>query len=92
MDAEPRRTLTNLWFADDVVLVAQSEADMSQMLIHLAELASQHNLKLNLVKKKAMARNHLRKGCISISVGESSVQILDEALVPEAVLQWRSPG
>ena len=75
---EHYRALTNLRFADDVLLVAQSKADISKMLKHFSELAWQYGLKLNFDKTKVLTWNHLSRRSSSITVGERPVEILDE--------------
>ena len=70
------RTLTNLRFADDVLLVAQSKADITKMLDHFSEKASGYGLKLNFAKTKVMTWSHLAKGCTSIRVGQQLVDVL----------------
>ena len=48
------RNLTNLRFADDVILVAQSRSDIAKMLHHLQASAAKFGLKILLGKTKVM--------------------------------------
>ena len=71
--------LTNLRFADDVILVAQSRSDIAKMLHHLQKSAAKFGLKIHFGKTKVMTWNSLAHSRPSVSVGGESVTILDEA-------------
>ena len=58
----PRGQLTNLRFADDVILVAQQRADVRKMLQDLKETSSKYGLKIHLGKTKVMTWNALVSG------------------------------
>ena len=72
------RHLSNLRFADDVVLVAQSKADIKKMLNDFAAQAEKYGLKINFDKTKVMTWDHFGHGCGPVQVGDSYVQILGE--------------
>ena len=76
--AKDGRFLTNLRFADDVLLVAQSKSDLVKMLTHFSKQASYYGLKLNYDKTKVLTWNHLSQGHSSIIVGDQAVEILAE--------------
>ena len=46
--------LTNCRFADDVLLMAQSKADIAKMIQHLQDAASKYGLKINFSKTKVL--------------------------------------
>ena len=71
--------LTNLRFADDVILVAQSRADIRKMLTHFATAAERYGLKLHPGKTKVMTWNAEAAGCRSVFIGASEVLVLDES-------------
>jgi hypothetical protein len=71
-------TLTNLRFADDVVLVAQTHGDIRKMLNAFAARAVKYGLKVNFDKTTILTWSHLATGRSSIKVGSSLVQILAE--------------
>ena len=57
-------TLTNLRFADDVVLVAQTHGDIRKMLNDFAARAVKYGLKINFDKKKSSRGATLRQAAI----------------------------
>ena len=70
--------LTNLRFADDVILAAQSKNDVRKMLTQFADAASHYGLRLHFGKTKIMTWDSLAAGCTSIRVGQNEVSILRE--------------
>ena len=71
-------TLTNLRFADDILLMAQSKQDACKMLGHLQKEAAEYGLKINVDKTKIFTWNHLSNGHGSVVVGGQNVEVLDE--------------
>jgi len=72
------RNLTELRFADDVILVAQSRSDIQKMLQHLETTSAKFGLKINFGKTRVLTWNALSLPSTSIMLGEQSVAILDE--------------
>ena len=58
---EPGDTLTNLRFADDVLLVACSQVDIKKMITDLAAEASKYGLKLHMGKTKVLTNCTARR-------------------------------
>jgi len=73
-----REDLTNLRFADDVILVAQQKSDIQKMLQDLSTISAQYGLKMHFGKTKVMTWSCLSGSCSSVSVDEKEVQILAE--------------
>ena len=76
--SEEGPTLTNLRFADDILLMAQSKQDVRKMLEHLQALSAEYGLKINVEKTKILTWNHLSNSNGSVMVGGQNVEILDE--------------
>ena len=72
---DPEEPLTNLRFADDVLLFAQSKADARKMLADLKKEASKYGLAVHLGKTKILTNCELTGGA-SVKVGEDDVAIL----------------
>ena len=72
------RALTDLRFANDVLLVATSKADISKMLTHVMEAGQKYGLKINFEKTKILTWDHYRHSCTELALGEHSVKILPE--------------
>jgi hypothetical protein len=72
------RNLTDLRFADDVVLFAQQRADIEKMLQHLSVYAAEFGLEINFDKTKILTWDSLVKGRQIVRVGEHNVTILTE--------------
>ena len=72
--------LTNLRFADDVLLVAASKTDVSKMIADLGKEASQYGLKLHMGKTRVLT-NQAVDAPIKLPCGPHEVQVLgmDEA-------------
>ena len=62
------RTLTNLRFADDVILFAQQCSDIAKMLRDLSTHAGNFGLRINFSKTKVMTWNALVGKTLSIDV------------------------
>jgi len=72
------RNLTDLRFADDVILVAQSKADVAKMLHHLHVCSAKFGLKINRSKTKVLTWNFESSGCREISLAGDRVAVLDQ--------------
>ena len=72
------RNLTDLRFADDVIMVAQRRGDIAKMLRDLSACALKFGLKINYSKTRVLTWNALAGAGRSIRVGDESVSILDE--------------
>ena len=57
--------LNNLRFADDLLLVGSSRAQVRHMLEHLAAEAAKVGLKLHMGKTKTLATRGDRRGCLN---------------------------
>jgi len=70
--------LTNLRFADDVLLFAQCKADIGKMIGHLQEIAARYGLRLNYSKTKVFTTT---EGELPdhIMVGTSSIEVLQHS-------------
>jgi len=69
-------TLTNLRFADDCILFAQSKLDAQKMLKAFMEVSAEYGLQLHPSKTKLMAWQSCSFGCASVSVGGKLFLIL----------------
>ena len=49
------RNINNLWYADDTILMAESEEDLKSLLMKVKEENEKVGLKLNIQKTKIMA-------------------------------------
>ena len=56
------RILTELRFADDVLLFSQQRSDVTKMLSHLSATARRFGLKINFSKTKVLTWNSLAQG------------------------------
>ena len=74
----PEGRLTNLRFADDVILVAQQRSDIRKMLLDLRQTATKYGLKIHMGKTKVMTWNALVNGSSQVALGDDFVEILDE--------------
>ena len=72
------RNLTNLRFADDVVLFAQKRADIQKMVGHLRDAASKYGLEINFDKTKVLTWDDEASPHPSVQVGENEVDVLAE--------------
>jgi len=72
------RNLTDLRFADDVILVSQLRSDIGKMLRDLSAASAKFGLEINFQKTKVMTWSSLAGGHDSVDVFGQSVAILDE--------------
>ena len=52
-----RRNINNLRYADDTILMAESEGELKSLLMRVKEESEKAGLKLNIQKTKIMASN-----------------------------------
>ena len=50
-----RRNINNLWYADDITLMVESEEELKSLLMKVKEESEKVGLKLNIQKMKIMA-------------------------------------
>ena len=74
------RRLTNLRFADDVLLVAASAAKLQEMLADLADAAAQVGLELHFGKTKVLCNvfGHQMEKVSYLKVGAAEVEVLPQ--------------
>ena len=72
------RNLTDLRFADDVLLFAQQRSDIEKMLQHLSHAAAGFGLEINFDKTKVLTWDAAASGSTSVRVGAHDVGILSE--------------
>ncbi|CAK0810916.1 unnamed protein product [Prorocentrum cordatum] len=72
---DPCHSLTNLRFADDVLLFAQSQRDAANMLSHLQQEAAQYGLIVHPDKTKVLANVGVRVGS-TVRMGDASVEVV----------------
>ena len=70
--------LSNLRFADDVVLFAHRVDHVEQMVEDLAQTSARYGLKLNFSKTKVLTWDALAKGRSTIEVSGQKVAIIKE--------------
>ena len=70
-------TLTNLRFADDVLLFASSRADIQKMLTHFKKEASKYGLKMHAGKTKVLTNCKLPPRLRSITINDEQMPILE---------------
>ena len=75
-----RRRLTEIRFADDVVLFAKQRSDITKMLSHLSVEAAKFGLRINFDKTKVLTWNDLSQGASSVNIGGRQVEILEESV------------
>ena len=71
-------TLTNLRFADDCVLLAQSKTDATKMLDRFIAVSSEYGLSVHAEKTKFITWDSLSRGVFTISIYELVFAILTE--------------
>ena len=49
------RNINNLWYADDITLMAENEEELKSLLMKVKEKSEKVGLKLNIQKTKIMA-------------------------------------
>ena len=72
------RNLTDLRFADDVVLVAQQRTDIVKMLRQLATTSAKFGLRINFLKTKVLTWGALSGNHERVDVHGQHVDILRE--------------
>ena len=72
---DPLDPLTNLRFADDVLLIAASRGDVGKMIADLGKETATYGLKMNMGKTKVITNSMVRKPS-SVQCHEQEVQIL----------------
>ena len=50
-----RRNINNLWYADDTILMAESEEELNSLLMRVKKESKKADLKLDIQKMKIMA-------------------------------------
>jgi hypothetical protein len=75
---DPEAPLSNLRFADDVLLFAHSKQDLAKMIAHLQSEAGKYGLKLNLGKTKILTNTPGALRPTSLEIGGISVQVLQD--------------
>ena len=71
--------LHNLRFADDVLIIGKSRADVRHMLLDLSKAAAKVGLKLHMGKTNILSNVELRKGVLAqprVQIGAESVEVL----------------
>ena len=68
--------LTNLRFADDVLLFAQSKSDVIKMISHLARTAGKYGLRLNYAKIKILDIHGISINDETVRIDENDVEVL----------------
>ena len=71
-------TLTNLRFADDCILLAQSRSDAQKMLRRFMEISAEYGLQVHPSKTKLISWTQWSHGCQHLQIGTSSFAILSE--------------
>jgi len=54
-----RQILTNLHYADDIMLLATTEAELQELVDHLDRVSRKYSLLINVYKTKVMASNSI---------------------------------
>ena len=62
------RNINNLRYADDTILMAESEEELKSLLVKVKEESEKVGLKLNIQKTKIMASSHISSVQFSRSV------------------------
>ena len=68
------RNISNLRYADDTTLMAESEEELKNLLIKMKEESEKVDLKLNIQKTKIMASSPI----ISCRIGGETVEIVSD--------------
>ena len=72
------RSLTNLRFADDVLLFSHSRQDIAKMIAHLRDEVAKYGLKLHMGKTKILTTEPSVRRPLHVIVGEESIQVLQD--------------
>eukprot|EP00973_Karenia_brevis_P056631 7878455-Karenia_brevis.AAC.1 len=71
------QTLSNLRFADDILLLATSRADVAKMILHLRDEASKFGLRLHLGKTKILTNSSRERDRRNVDIDGDVVSVLD---------------
>ena len=73
-----RRNITNFRYADDTILMAESEEELKSLLMKVKEESEKVGLKLNIQKTKIMATGPITSWEIDEETGETVSNFLGE--------------
>ena len=76
----PRRNINNLRYADDIILMAESEEALKSLLMKMKEECKKSGLKLNIQKTKIMASSPITSWHID---GETTETVTDFSWTPK---------
>ena len=79
------RNITNLWYADDTILMAESEGKQKSILMKVKEESEKAGLKLNIQKTKIMASGPITSRQIN---GETMEIVTDYFLGLQNHCRW----
>ena len=77
---DPESPLSNLRFADDILLFANSSPDLTKMIAHLRGEAAEYGLKMHLGKTKILSNIPPEERPESLKVGTTSIEVLKEGV------------
>ena len=77
---DPESPLSNLRFADDILLFANSSPDLTKMIAHLRDAAAKYGLKMHLGKTKILSNIPPEERPESLTVGTTSIEVLKEGV------------
>ena len=77
---DPESPLSNLRFADDILLFANSSPDLTKMIAHLRDEAAKYGLKMHLGKTKILSNIPPEERPESLTVGTTSIEVLKEGV------------
>ena len=75
---DPENTLSNLRFADDILLFANSSSDLTKMIAHLRDESARYGLRMHLGKTKILSNIPPEERPESLKVGATSIEVLKE--------------
>ena len=83
-----RRNISNVRYADDTTLMAESEEELKSLLMKVKEESKQVALKLNIQKTKIMASGPIT----SWEIDGKTVETVEKAMAPHSSsLAWKIP-
>ena len=77
---DPENTLSNLRFADDILLFANSSPDLTKMIAHLRDESAKYGLRMHLGKTKILSNIPPDERPESLKVGATSIEVLKEGV------------
>ena len=77
---DPESPLSNLRFADDILLFANSSPDLTKMIAHLRDEAAKYGLRMHLGKTKILSNIPPEERPESLKVGATSIEVLKEGV------------